>query len=126
MASGFDPGALLGASFPLADGTRVRLRLARWTDSAMIDRLFAEAGAGEDGLVGRLVQFDPRERVVLCAMALIDGSETLVGVGALDVAGAGVEPGLVVARPEMEADLRELLTSALRGRAEALIRARAA
>ena len=45
--------------------------------------------AGKDarlGLADHLVQFDPRLRYVLCACALIDSSERLVGVGAIELA----------------------------------------
>ena len=95
MARSFDPGALLGGSFTLDDDVRVRLRLARSSDSAMIRDLVARVGSRRELQLARLVHFDPRHRAVICATALIDSTETLVGVGAIDLDGTG-EPEVVI------------------------------
>ena len=126
MARSFDPGALLGSSFTLDDGVRVRLRLARSSDSAMIRALVARVGSRPEELqLARLVHFDPRHRAVICATALIDSTETLVGVGAIDLDGTG-EPEVVIVDGEHSQALPELLAAALAGRATAAAEARAA
>ena len=130
MAFNFDPGALLGASFPLADGTRVRLRLARRSDAPAIRELLRSAGgpgaALQDLDVARLVHADPRRCCVMCAMALIAGRETLVGIGVRTITDESEEPELVVVDRELAAGVDGLLTAALGGRAAAIGRMRAA
>jgi len=122
----FDPGALLGSSFTLDGGVRVRLRLARTSDSALIRGLVARVGTPAAELeLARLVHFDPRLRVVICATALIDSTETLIGVGAIDLGGTG-EPELLIVDAEYSQALTELLTAALKGRATAAGGTRAA
>lgn len=125
MAFSFDPGALLGASYPLHDGTRARLRLARCSDAAAIATLL---GVDERDLaVKRLVQFDPRRRYVLCATTLTGEGERLIGVGAIAFEDAVEEPApdVLVVHPG-SAGLADLLSAALIGSAEVLTRARAA
>jgi hypothetical protein len=131
----FDPGALLGRSYPLPDGSRVCLRMARPSDCGPIRSLARRCSAGGVGARGqvaslelaRLVSFDPRRRCVICATALVDGSERLIGVGAVDLDGdrAG-DPEPVVADPDAPNGVHELLIGALVGRASALARDRAA
>jgi hypothetical protein len=137
-SSAFIPGPLLGQTFPQADGVHVRLRLAHFSDRRMIAELLARHGrdaALQDGLAERLVQFDPRRRYVLCACALIDGTERLVGVGAIDLdADGGGDPDLMVVDSELGGAADPLLTEALTGllwgalvgAAQAVVRARAA
>jgi len=131
----FDPGALLGRSYPLADGVRVCLRMARPSDSGPI-RALAERQLGDDASapgriasleLARLVSFDPRRRCVMCATALVEGGERLLGVGAVELDGehAG-RPQAVFVDPESPEGLRELLNGALVGRASALARDRVA
>jgi hypothetical protein len=122
MVDAFDPGALLARSFDLPRGPRVCLRLARIRDLAGIEAL---AGAQVDALeLARLVRSDPRQWVVICATALVDGAERVLGVGALDV--TVLEPTLLVADERVTEGLTELLAGALAGRAASLRRARAA
>jgi len=120
----------MGGSFPLGDGTRIRLRLARAGDAAAIHRLLSLGKPDpvplRDPQVGRLVQFHPRDRLVMCAMALIDARETLVGVGSIEVGEENPQPELIVVDPALGPELDELLRAALTGRAGALGRARAA
>ena len=122
MVDGFDPGALLSGWYELPRGPRVCLRLARISDLAGIAELVSQAGAELDPL--ELVRRDPRRRVVLCAAALVDGAQRVVGVGAIDVSAS--EPDLLVVDEGITEGLTELLGGALAGRAEALRRARAA
>jgi hypothetical protein len=75
--------------------------------------------------LARLVSFDLLNMLVLCATALIDSRETVLGVGAIELR-RPAEPTLVVV-DEAETDgLAELLSGALVGHAMALADARAA
>jgi hypothetical protein len=129
MVHSFDPGALLGAWHQLPDRTRVRLRLAAASDHERLGRLLERAGHGEAAqlLAARLIRFDPRHRLILCATALIDRSEEIIGVGAIDLDEApALAPDLLVVAAEFAPEVRELLAGALVGRAQALAPRRAA
>jgi hypothetical protein len=122
----FDPGALLGRSFSLAHGPRVRLRLARMRDLPAIQALFERRGIVADELErARLVRVDPRERIVICATALIGSGEKIVGIGAIDIdPQAASEPSVLVVDDRASEGLDRLLASALVGRARGLARGR--
>ena len=109
----------MGHTLNLEGGQRVRLRLARSSDARAIGDLFARQGTAFDDVdPRRLVQYDPRERYVVCATALIDGGERLVGVGAIDLTpGAEPEPDLLIS--ELGDALASLLRRALMRAAEA-------
>ena len=112
-----DPGALLSRSYELPSGPRVRLRLARRTDLPGIGALLAQRGvAATDLELERLVRFDPRRRIVICAMAPIRGAETVVGVGAIDLESAA-EPETIVVDERLTDGLGTLLADALVQRA---------
>ena len=138
MPSSFTPGPLLGKTFELAEGVRVRLRLAHFSDWPSIAQLIIDHGA-EPAQAGaearRLVQFDPRQSYVVCACALIDSTERLVAVGAIDLTTAVAgEPDVLIVDPELaqittdqvSEALTGLLWGALGGAAQAAARARAA
>ena len=128
MSASFGHGALLGNSYVLDGDLRVRLRLARSSDAGAIRGLLERQGLDPEALQARrLVQFDPRRRYVLCATALIDSSERLVGIGSIELDPDGAAgPDTLVIDDEHSPDLTELLTSALVGRASAVDRPRAA
>ncbi|GAC1576677.1 MAG: hypothetical protein NVS3B18_10500 [Candidatus Dormibacteria bacterium] len=127
MSSTFDPGALLARSYVLPVGPRVILRLARIRDLGAIEELFAREGRGLTRLeLARLLHSHPRDRLVLCATALIGGREKILGFGAIGLEPPGASPTLVVADSERAPDLGSLVAEALIGRAEALGRTRAA
>lgn len=129
MVHSFDPGALLGSSYELSDGTRVRLRLLAASDFERVRGLLKRAGHDDEAdlKAARLVRFDPRHRLVMCATALIDRNEELIGVGAIDLDDTPVfAPDTLVVAAEFIPAVRELLAGALVGRAEALARRRAA
>jgi hypothetical protein len=132
MVSAFDPGALLSHVYKLPRGPRVRLRLVQRRDVAGIHALLAQRGTEPEELeVRRLMHFDPRRRVVICATALLGAAETLVGLGSIEVGDgsrsmAEPEPDLLVVDEQLTDGLDELLRAALNGRARALARARAA
>ena len=129
MSASFDPGALLGASFTLDDGKRVRLRMARTSDAPAMRGLLASTTDGAHPIdleLGRLVHFDPRRRCVLAATALVEGRETLVGFGSIALDGGHRLPDVLVVDPAAPSGLGAFLTDALTGRAEAIARDRAA
>jgi hypothetical protein len=116
-------GPLLGQTFPLAQGIGVRLRLARFSDWPSIAELFSRHGADRAQAgpqARRLIQFDPRRSYVVCACALIDSTERLVGMGTIDLTADGAgEPDLVVLDPELaeisDPQVNEALTGLLWG-----------
>jgi hypothetical protein len=128
VSSNFDPGALLASSFLLPRGPRVRLRLPQLRDAPGIRELLRSQGrASEDLEVARLVRFDPRVRLVICATALIGSRESIVGIGALDLEpGRQTHPDTLVVDADQTEGLDELLSRALLGRAAAVARTRAA
>jgi hypothetical protein len=124
MTSSFDPRVLLGVSHSLPSGERVRLRLARFSDIRAIEELVERCGIGACAPdPAQLVRFDPRRRLVICATALIDQREVLVGLGGVDLDAA--TPDLLLADPQ-HAGLADLIERALVNRVRALGRARAA
>jgi hypothetical protein len=114
----------------LPDGLRVRLRLVRLSDRSGIRALLERTGMGEPLRPAHRVRFDPRRTAVVCATALIDGRETIVGIGAIDFArgsGRGLEPlprDLVV--DPRAPGVAELLGDVLTDRAHGRSRRRAA
>jgi uncharacterized protein (DUF58 family) len=100
----------------LPRGPLVRMRLAQVRDIAAIRELLQAADSGIEA--GELVRIDPRRRIVICATALIDSAETLVGVAAMDV--GAPEPDLVCVDEALADGLTELLARALAARASAL------
>jgi hypothetical protein len=128
VTSNFDPGALLASSYLLTRGPRVRLRLPQLRDAPGIRELLRSQGREPEELeVARLVRFDPRIRLVICATALVGSRESVVGIGAIDLEpGRESHPDTVVVDAEQTEGLDELLTHALLGRAAAVARTRAA
>lgn len=128
MSLTIDPGALLARSYPLPRGPRVRLRLARAHDAPAIRALMGRVGHQPDELeIARLVRFDPRTRVVICATALLGSTDTVVGFGSIGLdANPHSEPEALLVDEQLTDGLDKLLTRALRGRVTALARPRAA
>jgi hypothetical protein len=127
MAPNSDFGYLLGRTHRLENGLRVRLRLARSSDAPVIAELLEIVGVPAAELVrASLVRHDPRRRLVLCATALIDSTETLIGVGAIDLERGDAGPELLVLDPRFPGAVGELMSDVLIGRARALARSRAA
>ena len=105
---------------PLENGPRVRLRLASRLDARAVADLMARRGLYASELeISRMLAFDPMRRVVLCAFAPIDGQETLVGIGAIDLDGATDPDTLVVDERLAGGGLATLLGTALAARAHA-------
>jgi hypothetical protein len=106
-------------TFGLDSGPRVRLRLARATDRVAVGALLAERGVVASELsVRRLLAYDPLTRRVLAAFAPIDGTETLVGIGAIDLR-PDADVDTLVIDERLTAGLGELLVRILRDRAQA-------
>src|SRR5882757_72174 len=127
MPASFNRAPLLGESYELDAGFRVRLRMARSSDIAPIRTLLARTPASRGLELAPLVQFDPRRRYVICATALIDSAETLVGVGAIDLERDGeAEPDTLLVADEHAEQVAELLAGALAVRAAGAAQARAA
>ena len=107
----------------------MRLRMARSSDAAAIRDLLEQRG--DDVELARLVHFDPRRRYVLCATTLIDASERLVGVGAIELGPEEPSELLIDEQVEGVADeqvegVADLLRDVLVSRAGSVPRARAA
>jgi hypothetical protein len=117
--------AILNRLYVLPRGPRVRLRLAQAGDAVAIRALLREHGAGSEDLeAARLLRFDPRRRVVICATALIGSTETIAGVGAIEL--DALEPDVMVVDEQLTEGLDELLKRALVSRAQEIARRRAA
>jgi hypothetical protein len=101
--------------------------MARSSDLMPIRHLLERRRAGGDVELEPLVQFDPRRRCVICATALIDSAETLVGVGSIPLDDHRDAEADVLLVAEEHADaITELLADALAIRAAHAAEARAA
>ena len=119
MPEPLDTGALLARTWQLPEGPRVRLRYAKRSDVRGLRLLLEQRGIEPTEFeLNRLVRFDPAHRAVICATAPIDGTELIVGVGAIDLT-AHAEPDTLVIDEALADGLTELLASALVGRARA-------
>jgi hypothetical protein len=117
MVEPLDPGALLSRTYELPAGPRVCLRYVQRTDRAGLRGLLAQHGIDPDDVaLSRLIRFDPTRRAVICATALLNGAETIVGVGAIDLR-PDAEPDTLVVDERITEGLAELLAAALLGRA---------
>ena len=106
----------LRRTFPVPGGPPVRLRMAGPSDRPLVKALLERRGIEATELeLRRLLAFDPARRHVLCALAPMDGHETVMGFGAID-AGAG-EPDVLVVDERVGRGLAELLGRVLIERA---------
>jgi hypothetical protein len=119
---------LLSRVYRLPGGERVRLRFVQRRDEHQIRALLSESGREHQDLDAiRIVRFDPRRRAVICATALVGSTETVVGLGAIELDNQpSPEPDLLISDARIGEGLDELLIGALRGHAYAIARARAA
>ena len=110
----------------LPRGPRVCLRLARRRDLTAIGELYERVGIPVHPLsLARLVSFELLTQLVLCATALVDSTEMVLGVGAIELDRPDAPTLLVVDDAQTEG-LAELLADALVTHATALAEARAA
>jgi hypothetical protein len=113
MAADLSP---LRRTFPVPGGPRVRLRMAGPSDRSHVTELLAGRGVPATDLdIQRLLAFDPARRHVLCAFAPVDGHETLMGLGAIDVGEDA--PDVLVVDERLAGGLAELLGRVLVERA---------
>ena len=122
-----DPGALLASTHELADGTRVRLRLTRPSDAALVrdflERLSPESRTRRflspmpvvpESTIRHFTFYDPRERVTLAATKPLDGTECIVGLADAAFLETGLaEIGIVVADDHQGAGLGACLSEAV-------------
>jgi hypothetical protein len=109
----------LARTHALPSGPVVRLRLARRADLEALRTLVRSRGAEPlDMAMLRLLTYDPTRRLVIAACAPIDGQDTLVGLGAIDLRHDAQVDSLIIDERLTEG-LGELLISVLEGRAAA-------
>jgi hypothetical protein len=102
---------LLTRTHPLPDGSRVRLRLPHAADRAGLTALHERLGAPLDDVrMGRILRFDPRACLSVCATMLTGSTEVLVAYGHIDRSGEG---SLVVADEQLAPGVSELVAAAL-------------
>ena len=106
----------LRRTFPVPGGPAVRLRLAAPADRPRVRELLERRGVAAGELeLRRLLAFDPARRHVLCALAPLDGQDTLVGLGAIE---AGQDaPDVLVVDERLAGGLAEVLGRVLSERA---------
>jgi hypothetical protein len=105
---------LLSRSHPLADGSRVRLRLPHAGDRGGLVALHDRLGAPLEPLrLARILRFDPRACVSVCATMLSGLNEVLVAYGHIDRDGRG---SLVVADELSAPGVTDLVRAALEER----------
>jgi hypothetical protein len=108
---------LLTRTHPLPDGTRVRLRLPQAGDRAGLIALHERLGAPLDDMrMTRILRFDPRACVSVCATMLNGSVELLVAYGHIDRDGSS---SLVVADETAAPGVSELVRAALAERTDA-------
>jgi acetyltransferase len=127
MAPFADPGTLLSTTHEVDDGLRVRLRLARPSDAmrmqAFFDglsdetrrrRFFVAIPQTSETLIRHFTFFDPRERLVVAAVAMIGHTEEIVGVADVALLETAVaELGVVVHDARQGLGIGKLLTEAV-------------
>jgi hypothetical protein len=108
---------LLTLTHPLPDGARVRLRLPQAGDRAGLIALHERLGAPLDDVrMSRILRFDPRACMSVCATMLTGLTEVLVAYGHIDRDGSS---SLVVADEVLAPGLTELVRAALAERTDA-------
>jgi hypothetical protein len=106
-----DPAA---ARHVLAGGAVVTLRPVRPRDLDAVGSLAARNGIMCEELeLARLVRSDPGRRLVLCAGAAVDGVETVVGIGVIELGRWSTMPSMVLVDPSVGAGLSRLVADAL-------------
>ena len=104
-----------------ADGKRLTMRRVRLRDLDALRSIAARAGiVCEEFELARLVRSDPGERLVLCATALRDGTEAVLGVGVIELSGSATMPSLILVDPTCGRPVAVLLAEALIDRARAV------
>lgn len=106
---------MLGVPTTLPDGSRLRVRLPHALDRAGLRALHERLGIhAEDFEIARTLRFDPQREAVACATTWVDGTEILVGYGAIAL--GEDTPHLLVSDEVLAAGTREALADLLRRR----------
>ena len=106
----------------LAGGAIVSLRPARPRDLDALRSLAARNGVVCEELeLARLVRSDCATRVVLCASTPVDGVETVVGIGVIELGRWATMPSMVLVDPAVGTGLGQLVVDALIDRARELV-----
>jgi acetyltransferase len=122
-----DPGTLLATTHEVEDGVRVRLRLARPSDATNVRefleglspetrrrRFFTAMPGVSDAIVRHFTFYDPRERLIVVAMAMTDHHEVLVGIADVALQETGVAELAVVVDDESQSlGVGKLLTEVI-------------
>ena len=102
---------LLTRTHPLPDGARVSLRLPHARDRAGLIALHERLGAPLDDVrMGRILRFDPRACLSVCATMLTGLTDVLVAYGHVERDGTA---SLVVADELLAPGVTELVAAAL-------------
>lgn len=104
-----DPGALMATTHEVGDGLRVRLRLSRPSDTPRVrefleglspetrhKRFFTAMPTVPEHVVRHFTFYNPRERMIVVAVALIDGRERILGLADIVLLETGVAELAVV------------------------------
>lgn len=114
MPSRTDPGAMLSAAHELADGSSARLRLTRPTDAGLIRTFLGTLGEVPDSVIQQFTYYEPRERLMLAACSLEDGTEKIVGLASVAMLETGTaEVAVVVDDDRRGVGVGTLLTEAV-------------
>ncbi len=122
-----DPGAMLASTHQLGDGTPVRLRLTRPTDTprvrALLERLSEDTRQRRflssmpvvpESIVRHFTFYDPRRRLMIAATLPRAGVEEIVGLADVALLDTGLaEIGLVVDDANQGRGLGKLLSEAV-------------
>jgi acetyltransferase len=122
-----DPGTLLATTHEVDDGVRVRLRLARPSDANRVRdfleslspetrrrRFFTAMPEVSDTVVRHFTFYDPRERLIVVAMAMTDHHEVMVGLADVALQETGVaELAVVVGDDSQSLGVGKLLTEVI-------------
>jgi RimJ/RimL family protein N-acetyltransferase len=118
---------MLSTTHELDDGSRVRLRLTRPSDALLV-RAFLECLSAEtrtrrflsptptvsESVVRHFTFYEPRERLMLAATMLVDGSEQIVGLADAAFLATGLaEIGIVVDDANQGQGLGKVLSEAV-------------
>jgi RimJ/RimL family protein N-acetyltransferase len=110
-----DPGTLMATTHQVGDGLRVRLRLSRPSDTPRV-RAFLEGLSPEtrhlrfftamptvpEHVVRHFTFYNPRERLIVVAAAMIDGHEQILGLADVVLLDTGVAELAVVVDDELQ------------------------
>ena len=122
-----DPGALMATTHEVGNGLRVRLRLSRPSDTPRVrefletlspetrhKRFFTAMPMVPEHVVRHFTFYNPRERMIVVAAAMIDGQERILGLADVVLLDTGAaELAVVVDDGLQQRGLGKLLTEVI-------------